>query len=108
MIPVGFTIQPEERYLELLDSVIREVPDYLELSPETTWRSDPAGGFAPTDSTSTSNVWGPRPASPSSLTEWDSPWGVPDAIQSATHIGWRASGPTTSSFVSCGTPTTWA
>jgi len=47
VIPIGFTIQPEERYLELLDSVIREVPDYLELSPETTWRPAPAGGFAP-------------------------------------------------------------
>lgn len=47
MIPVGFTIQPEERYLELLDAVIREVPDYLELVPETTWRPAPDGGFAP-------------------------------------------------------------
>ena len=47
MIPVGFTIQPEERYLALLDGVIREVPDYLELVPETTWRPAPGGGFAP-------------------------------------------------------------
>jgi len=38
MIGVGFTAQPEERYLELLGAVLREEPDYLELVPETTWR----------------------------------------------------------------------
>ena len=38
MIGVGFTAQPEERYLDLLAAVLREEPDYLELVPETTWR----------------------------------------------------------------------
>ncbi len=42
MSAVGFTLQPELRYLELLDEVIRELPDYYEVTPETLWfgRSD--------------------------------------------------------------------
>lgn len=39
MIPIGFTLQPEEGFLELLDGVIRTEPDYLEVAPETTWRA---------------------------------------------------------------------
>lgn len=35
---IGFTVQPEERYLELLGAVLREEPDYFEVVPETTWR----------------------------------------------------------------------
>lgn len=38
MIPVGFTLQPDEKYLELLDGLIREEPDYYEVAPETLWR----------------------------------------------------------------------
>ena len=47
MAAIGFTIQPEERYLELLASVMREEPDYLELAPETTWRADDSGQLVP-------------------------------------------------------------
>jgi uncharacterized protein len=45
---IGFTLQPEEQYIELLGAVLREVPDYYEVAPETTWRP-PAPG-APGDS----------------------------------------------------------
>jgi uncharacterized protein (UPF0276 family) len=38
MIPIGFTLQPEEEYLELLDELIRTEVDYYEVAPETLWR----------------------------------------------------------------------
>src|ERR1700741_2833330 len=38
MIPIGFTLQPDEEYLGLLDEVIRAEPDYYEVAPETLWR----------------------------------------------------------------------
>lgn len=34
---VGFVLQPEERFLELLDRAIHERVDYYEIAPETTW-----------------------------------------------------------------------
>lgn len=40
-VGIGFTLQPEERYLELCGSLIREETDYFEIAPETTWRPDP-------------------------------------------------------------------
>jgi hypothetical protein len=43
-VGVGFTVQPEERYLALLGAVLREEPDYYELVPETTWRPPSADG----------------------------------------------------------------
>src|SRR4051812_75716 len=46
MVPVGFTLQPEEKFLELLGSVIRSA-DYLELAPETTWRERADGELVP-------------------------------------------------------------
>lgn len=38
---IGFTLQPEERMLELLGALLREEPDYYELAPETAWRPMP-------------------------------------------------------------------
>ena len=46
-VGVGFTLQPDERYLELLAAVIREEPDYYEVTPETTWRPGRDGAFVP-------------------------------------------------------------
>ncbi|EYF01475.1 multinuclear nonheme iron-dependent oxidase [Chondromyces apiculatus] len=37
MIPVGFTLQPEEAFLDLLGEVIRDEADYHEITPETLW-----------------------------------------------------------------------
>jgi uncharacterized protein (UPF0276 family) len=39
-VPVGFTLQPEEKFLELLEPVIRRA-DYYEVAPETLWRELP-------------------------------------------------------------------
>ena len=38
-VRVGFPLQPEQRYLGLLDAVLREEPDYYVVAPETMWRS---------------------------------------------------------------------
>jgi uncharacterized protein len=46
-VGVGFTLQPEAAYLDLLGAVIHELPDYYEVVPETTWKPDGKGGFAP-------------------------------------------------------------
>jgi uncharacterized protein (UPF0276 family) len=43
MIPIGFTLQPDEEYLELLDELIRTEPDYYEVAPETLWRPRKVG-----------------------------------------------------------------
>jgi uncharacterized protein (UPF0276 family) len=45
MIPIGFTLQPDEAYLELCAGLIRDEADYLEIAPETTWRPDAAGAL---------------------------------------------------------------
>ncbi len=37
-VAVGFSLQPDEAFLELLDPVLRTEPDYFEIAPETTWR----------------------------------------------------------------------
>ena len=46
MIPIGFTLQPERRFLDgcapLLDAV-----DYFEVAPETLWRTDESGALLP-------------------------------------------------------------
>lgn len=42
-IGVGFCLQPEESYLELLAPVLLEEPDYFEVAPETTWRPGASG-----------------------------------------------------------------
>jgi uncharacterized protein (UPF0276 family) len=39
MIPVGFTLQPEARFLDACAPLIAAA-DYLEVAPETTWRAD--------------------------------------------------------------------
>lgn len=44
-LQVGITLQPDERYLELLQPAFDAV-DYLEVAPETTWRRD-GDAFAP-------------------------------------------------------------
>ena len=44
MIPVGFTLQPDEGFLDLLADVIRRDVAYYEVAPETLWRvPDEAG-----------------------------------------------------------------
>lgn len=47
MIPIGLTLQPEERYLGLLEGLIREDCDYYEVSPETLWRPTDDGRLEP-------------------------------------------------------------
>lgn len=44
---IGFTLQPEERFLDLLADVIRELPDYYEVAPETLWMADAHGRVGP-------------------------------------------------------------
>ena len=46
MIPIGFTLQPEEKFLELTAALLRRV-DYYEVAPETTWRAGERGEFLP-------------------------------------------------------------
>jgi uncharacterized protein (UPF0276 family) len=46
VIPVGFTLQPEEAFLDLLAGVIDEA-DYYEVAPETLWRCDGGGALVP-------------------------------------------------------------
>lgn len=43
MIPIGFTLQPDETYLELCAGLFREEADYFEIAPETTWRPTATG-----------------------------------------------------------------
>lgn len=46
-IPVGFTLQPDPEFLDLLDGVIRGPLDYYEIAPETTWRGGARGQLEP-------------------------------------------------------------
>jgi uncharacterized protein (UPF0276 family) len=43
---LGFTLQPEERYLALTAELLEHV-DYVELAPETLWRTDEGGALVP-------------------------------------------------------------
>lgn len=45
---VGITLQPDERYLELLQPVFDDA-DYFEVAPETMWRRDRDGQWAAND-----------------------------------------------------------
>jgi uncharacterized protein (UPF0276 family) len=47
VIPVGLTLQPEEKYLDCLAPLLDEEADYYEVAPETLWRRDPAGELVP-------------------------------------------------------------
>ncbi len=47
-ISLGFTLQPDVDFLERCASLFEEV-DYLEVTPETTWRPGAAGGWQPND-----------------------------------------------------------
>jgi uncharacterized protein (UPF0276 family) len=49
LIPIGFSLQPELRFLELLDEVLREQVDYFEVAPETLWRPGPQGTLEAND-----------------------------------------------------------
>jgi hypothetical protein len=40
MTAIGFTLQPDQAFLGLLDEVIRTAIDYAEIAPETTWWTD--------------------------------------------------------------------
>lgn len=46
MIPVGFTLQPDRRFLELTRPLV-EAADYYEVAPETLWRDDAEGRLQP-------------------------------------------------------------
>ena len=45
-VRVGFTLQPEERFLELCAPLLEEV-DYFELAPEVCWYADDSGTLQP-------------------------------------------------------------
>jgi uncharacterized protein (UPF0276 family) len=44
---VGFTLQPEDAFLDLLGEVLRNEADYYEVAPETLWRSSRDGVLQP-------------------------------------------------------------
>lgn len=48
MIPIGFTLQPDVELLELCDPLVHEA-DYLEITPETTWRTREDGTLVEND-----------------------------------------------------------
>jgi uncharacterized protein len=43
LVPVGFTLQPDERFLDLLSGMIEREVDYYEVAPETLWRLNERG-----------------------------------------------------------------
>ncbi len=49
MALVGITLQPERRYLELVEPLAEACADYVEVAPETLWRRDGAGRLVPND-----------------------------------------------------------
>jgi len=46
-VPVGFTLQPEERFLSETTQLALAGADYFEVAPETLWRFDGDGRMAP-------------------------------------------------------------
>lgn len=44
---IGITLQPEVKYLDLLEPLFRDEVDYFEIAPETMWRIDRAGKWLP-------------------------------------------------------------
>jgi hypothetical protein len=46
-IGIGFVLQPELEYLDLLAPVFGALVDYFEIAPETTWWATEEGGAAP-------------------------------------------------------------
>ncbi|MFN3200261.1 MAG: DUF692 family multinuclear iron-containing protein [Bradymonadia bacterium] len=47
MIALGFTLQPDEGFLDLLADLIEHVPDVYEVAPETLWYADEDGTLHP-------------------------------------------------------------
>lgn len=47
MTSVGLTLQPENRFLDLLDEEVIPLADYFEVAPETLWYFDKQGNLAP-------------------------------------------------------------
>jgi uncharacterized protein (UPF0276 family) len=47
MIPIGFSLQPDAEFIDLLEGLLRTSIDYYEVAPETTWAVAPSGEFAP-------------------------------------------------------------
>lgn len=43
MVRIGFTLQPEQEFLELVAPLLESEADYFEVAPETMWRVDGAG-----------------------------------------------------------------
>ncbi len=46
-VKIGFTLQPEQAFLELLGDLLRNGPDYFEVAPETCWIPGPGNSFIP-------------------------------------------------------------
>ncbi len=40
---IGFTLQPDQEFIELVAPLLEREADYFEIAPETTWRADGAG-----------------------------------------------------------------
>ena len=47
MISIGFTLQPDELFLDVLDDLIEHEVDYYEVAPETLWWVDSGGHLLP-------------------------------------------------------------
>lgn len=47
MIAVGFTLQPETKFLDLVDADVLPLADYVEVAPETLWYFDRDGRLRP-------------------------------------------------------------
>ncbi|MEZ6003996.1 MAG: DUF692 family protein [Planctomycetota bacterium] len=46
-VAIGYSLQPEERTLELTRGLLESEPDYYVIAPETTWRPAGDGNFEP-------------------------------------------------------------
>jgi uncharacterized protein (UPF0276 family) len=47
MIALGFSLQPDAEFIDLLEGLLRTSIDYYEIAPETTWAVAPSGDFVP-------------------------------------------------------------
>lgn len=47
MVPIGITLQPARRYLDILAPLFETEAEFFEVAPETLWRLDESGEFVP-------------------------------------------------------------
>jgi uncharacterized protein (UPF0276 family) len=47
VVPIGFSLQPDAEFMELVDPLLCGSVDYFEVAPETLWRVDANGSLAP-------------------------------------------------------------